>query len=186
MKPRLMAITFAFDCISIARSVEAALDGSLPVWAGVSVGPAPQEAAAVGCETLEVGGLPGDDVEVEAAEKAGTVFGLQTCHEPLQSTCGSSAVLRSTVNIRICGRFAAAVSASTWMQPFTVMAMLDCPEPSHTSPTSTSLISSAFLPRIFSTEAAPGSIGASFTDHLPAESATAVLVCAPSVTVTCS
>jgi hypothetical protein len=88
--------------------------------------------------------------------------------------------------MRTCGNFAAAFSFSKWLQRCTCIAMFDCPDASHTSPTSTSLTVSVFLPDTVSVSASPAGRGSSFTDQLPARSAVVFFVCLPSVTLTSS
>ena len=94
------------------------------------------------------------------AEKPGTVSGVQTCHLPATSSSGSSLVLSGTLNSRILGQLAAAISsaslampANRWampgylaMSPETTKSMFDCPDPSQTSPMRMSAIRIVFLP----------------------------------------
>ena len=64
--------------------------------------------------------------------------------------------------------------------------MFDCPEPTHTSPTTTFFNVMVFLPDTDSSTGPPAFIGASSIFHLPLRSAVAVACRPPTLTVTCS
>ena len=64
--------------------------------------------------------------------------------------------------------------------------MFDCPDPTHTSPTSTSFSTMVFLPFTVSESAGPTLSGSSFTRQSPLASAFVVLVCPAMLTVTSS
>src|SRR6185436_13119592 len=71
------------------------------------------------------------------AEKVGTVAGVHDCQTPATSVCGDGDSRRATVNSRILGCAAAAISCSAFADRRTDQPMFDWPEQSHTSPTST-------------------------------------------------
>ena len=126
------------------------------------------------------------------AENAPTVAGEHTSQWPPQSSCGWSVSRMGTVNMRTSGWSAAAISAASLATPAngfnffeTLNSMFDCPDPSHTSPTSTSWIVIVFRPAIVICVApAIGGSGASRTVHLPSAPASADCDCPSSVTVT--
>ena len=132
-----------------------------------------------------------------AAENGPTFSGVVNFHEPLQSLCGVRCGLRSTVNMRTSGKFAAAFSCSKLFDDCTVIAMLDWPEPSQTSPTRMSVTrNSGFVTRDSGFVARERTVrvrasvlagmGSSFTIHLPFASALAVFFWPANSTATSS
>ena len=120
------------------------------------------------------------------AEKRPTVSGEHTTHSPLPVNCAVGEFGEASVNMRSCGSFAAVCSCSKFFARLTCIAMFDWPEPSQTSPTSTSEKVTVFWPLTVSVCGPAAASGASFTDHLPSAPAFAVAVWPAIVTVTSS
>ena len=92
---------------------------------------------------------------------------LHSTQAPSTSCSGSSDVFRDTLNRRILGYVAAAASFSEWFDRCTVQAMLDCPEATQTSPTSTSCTAITLSASIRSTPDALAVNGAKNASHFP-------------------
>src|SRR4026208_1631440 len=97
------------------------------------------------------------------AENSATVSGEQTTHLASTSSTGAAAGFRGTWTTRIGGTFPDAISASALSACRTAHCMLDCPDPTHTSPTRTSATVTVFPPGMVISAAGPGR-----QPHLPA------------------
>src|SRR5258706_1430334 len=114
------------------------------------------------------------------------VAGLHSVHWPLALACGSRATDFCTVNRRICGYCASAISCSALLQPPRLISMFDWPEQTQTSPTKTFFNVIVFFPATTISNGPPAFNGLSVTDHLPPASAVGLTGCFLNVTVTFS
>src|ERR1017187_1681236 len=100
---------------------------------------------------------------------------------------GNAAMRCGTVSRRISGKLAVAMSLVA-LQSIMPISMFDCPEQSHTSPTSTSLITADSCVVEFVTDKTRGSDEARMdlnsTNHFPSVPVIAVRLCPANVTVT--
>ncbi len=106
---------------------------------------------------------------------------------PETAVCGSAAVAFFTSKKRNSSSLACGKTSAALLAPESENPMFDCPDASHTSPTTTSETVTVSEPRAVNT---PGvactASGSSVTLHRPAASASAVLLCPANSTVTFS
>ena len=116
------------------------------------------------------------------AENVGAFSPVARCQRPSASVAGVARAPGHCMNTRMPGALIAAISSAV-AYCLSTLAMLDCPEQNHTSPTRMSCSSTLVFPVAASTSGPPAFCAGSVTAQAPSAPAFVRTLASPSVTV---